>query len=144
MISGSCLCGHVRFSLLTPPQKYYRCHCSLCRKQTGTGHNLATLVPAGQFQWHPENGAIGSWSKASGYRNDFCTACGSTVPNTLRNQPYVWVPVGLLDDDVALTCAADYCTADAMSWDCQRSPLASTGTVNSVEELLKVLGSDKV
>lgn len=139
MMTGSCLCGEISFTLHVTPKKFYRCHCSLCRKQTGTGHNLATLVSAEQFQWHPENGEIASWSKASGYRNDFCARCGSTVPNALRNLPYLWLPIGLLDSDLPLSCAADYCTADAMSWDCLRSDHSTENAVVSVEALLEAL-----
>ncbi|MGP2503166.1 GFA family protein [Pantoea ananatis] len=51
MISGRCLCGTVVFKLAQQPSHFYRCHCSLCRRQTGTGHNLATLVHADQFSW---------------------------------------------------------------------------------------------
>lgn len=39
MLTGQCLCGAVVFSLSAEPLYFYRCHCSLCRRQTGTGYN---------------------------------------------------------------------------------------------------------
>ncbi|MCU7367757.1 GFA family protein [Pantoea stewartii] len=116
MISGRCLCGMVVFRLTQKPSHFYRCHCSLCRRQTGTGHNLATIVNADHFRWLAGETFIASWRRPQGYRNDFCRNCGSTVPNDLRDRPLIWLPIGLLDDDLDLHCAGDYCLDDALSW----------------------------
>ncbi|WP_001993401.1 GFA family protein, partial [Acinetobacter baumannii] len=48
---GSCLCHKVKFSVPCEIKTVYHCHCSLCRKQTGTGANAATLVKENQFKW---------------------------------------------------------------------------------------------
>ncbi|KFD17868.1 GFA family protein [Tatumella ptyseos] len=136
MVKGSCLCGAIRFTLQQVPEKFYRCHCSLCRKQTGVGHNLATLIPATEFAWEDGQQRIATWQKTTGYRNDFCASCGSTVPNALRDVPYIWVPIGLIEEDLALECLGDYCTEDAMSWDCHRSRHSTPGPVRSLDELL--------
>ncbi|ARJ43091.1 S-(hydroxymethyl)glutathione synthase [Pantoea alhagi] len=138
-MDGSCLCGSVGFRLVVPPKAFYRCHCSLCRKQTGVGFNLATLVKLENFAWIKGEGAIKSWTKPGGYRTDFCSACGSTVPNILRGMPYVWIPVGLLDEDTNIPCIADYCTDDAKSWDTTRSERNHSGPVASLDALLRLL-----
>ncbi|MDU1953835.1 MAG: GFA family protein [Atlantibacter hermannii] len=78
------------------PAVFYLCHCSLCRKQSGVGYNLATLVKDSAFRLIKGKNCIASWSKPTGYRTDFCTVCGSTVPNSLRDVPYVWISVGLI------------------------------------------------
>jgi len=49
--SGSCLCGDVQFKVNTNIQAMYHCHCSLCRKQSGTAANAATLVHQQYFEW---------------------------------------------------------------------------------------------
>ncbi|MEW8888883.1 GFA family protein [Klebsiella pneumoniae] len=121
-MNGSCLCGTIEFELTHKPAVFYRCHCSLCRKQSGVGYNLATLVKDSEFRWIKGENCIASWSKPTGYRTDFCNVCGSTVPNSLRDVPYVWVPVGLIDERLEMECAGDFCTDDAMPWDETRSP----------------------
>jgi len=121
MTSGQCLCGAVRFSLAVEPRFFYRCHCTLCRKQNWAGHNLATRVNARDFRWEKGQDAITRWLKPSGYRNDFCSPCGSTVPNALRETSYFWIPLGPLDVELSVTCVSDFCTDDAMPWDAQRS-----------------------
>ena len=142
MTSGQCLCGAVRFSLEVEPRYFYRCHCSLCRKQTGVGHNLATLVKADEFRWLAGQALISSWQKPSGYRNDFCSACGSTVPNPLRQTPYFWIPLGLLDVELSSACIGDFCTDDAMPWDQHRSPNSHRAAPESLEFILQALQVD--
>jgi hypothetical protein len=111
----------------------------LCRKQTGVGHNLATLVHTRDFRWEEGQGAISSWRKPSGYRNDFCSRCGSTVPNALRETHYFWIPLGLLDVELSMASAGDFCTDDAMSWDEQRSANNHHAAPDSLEFLLHEL-----
>ncbi|NBB35036.1 GFA family protein [Pseudomonas kielensis] len=142
MTSGQCLCGAVRFSLEVEPRYFYRCHCSLCRKQTGVGHNLATLVKADEFRWLAGQALISSWQKPSGYRNDFCSSCGSTVPNPLRQTPYFWIPLGLLDVELSSVCIGDFCTDDAMPWDQHRSPNSHRAAPESLEFILQALQVD--
>jgi len=141
MPTGQCLCASVRFSLEAAPLFFYRCHCSLCRRQTGTGYNCATIVTAAHFHWLAGQADISTWQKPSGYRNDFCKQCGTTVPNLLRGLPYVWVPLGLLDPQThSMTCIGDYCLNDAMDWDTLRSHTCLEGAPASVESLIAALG----
>lgn len=138
-MKGSCLCGAVAFEVSVSPSLFYRCHCSLCRKQSGTGYNLATLVKASDFFWLKGEKGISSWQKPTGYRTDFCSSCGSTVPNLLRDMPYVWLPVGLLDEPLDMNCIGDYCTDDSMPWDETRSDSNHAGPVLSLAALVNSL-----
>ena len=142
MVSGQCLCAAVRFCIAVEPRFFYRCHCSLCRKQTGVGHNLATLVKADEFRWLAGQALISSWQKPSGYRNDFCSSCGSTVPNPLRQTPYFWIPLGLLDVELSSVCIGDFCTDDAMPWDQHRSPNSHRAAPESLGFILQALQVD--
>ena len=62
-MNGSCLCGTIEFELTHKPAVFYRCHCSLCRKQSGVGYNLATLVKDSEFRWIKGENCIASWSR---------------------------------------------------------------------------------
>ncbi|WP_346079683.1 GFA family protein [Gibbsiella dentisursi] len=136
---GQCLCGAVRFALNAEVRFFYRCHCSLCRRQSGVGHNAATLVNAADFRWLSGEKTVRSWRKPSGYRNDFCADCGSTVPNLLNAGPYVWVPIGLLAEDAALVCIGDFCVDDSMQWDHTRGENPHAGGPESLDSLLTAL-----
>ncbi|MGD8421220.1 MAG: GFA family protein, partial [Gammaproteobacteria bacterium] len=50
-MKGRCLCGEVAFELQEPVPNLYQCHCSLCRRVTGSAANAALRIPAAQFAW---------------------------------------------------------------------------------------------
>ncbi len=97
-IKGSCLCGSIQYSISNIGSKIYQCHCSLCRKQGGSASNTGTVVPFNQLQWIKGRSLVKSWVKSTGFRSDFCSNCGSPVPNPLRKFDYYWIPVGTLED----------------------------------------------
>lgn len=118
---GHCLCGQVEFEIEGSRFNLYQCHCSLCRRQGGSLASAATIVSGEKFRWLRGVEFISSWKKASGFRSDFCSSCGSPVPNPLRNLPYFWIPAGLLEDGSGLKIIAHLCVASKADWD--TSPL---------------------
>jgi hypothetical protein len=50
-LTGSCLCRSVRYTVQGEPQRAFHCHCSRCRKATGTGH-ASNLFFAGTLVWN--------------------------------------------------------------------------------------------
>jgi hypothetical protein len=114
---GHCLCGQVEFEIDGSGYKLYQCHCTLCRRQGGSASNTATIVPNAKFRWLRGAAQISSWVKDTGFRSDFCSTCGSTVPNPLRKTAYVWVPAGLLDDGGDLEITAQLYVSSKAPWD---------------------------
>ena len=51
MITGSCLCGSVSYQFHAPEYVFQYCHCSRCRKFTGSAHASNILVAPDQFEW---------------------------------------------------------------------------------------------
>src|SRR5262245_19556634 len=113
---GKCLCERIEFELLGATPKFYQCHCSLCRKQGGTSSNTATIVEARDFRWLSGQDGISSFVKPTGFRSDFCSRCGSPVPNPLRSTPYYWVPAGLLEGSEQLEIVAHLYVGSKASW----------------------------
>ncbi len=96
-MNGRCLCGEVQFELKGKTPHLYQCHCSQCRKVTGSSSNAATFVEKANFKWIAGEQVITSYSKDGGYRSDFCSRCGSPVPNQLRGMDKYWVPAGSIE-----------------------------------------------
>ncbi len=128
---GNCLCGDIEFSVdvQTDPFKIYQCHCSLCKKQSGSSANLATIIKAAHFNWIKSN-TIKSWQKETGFSSHFCTNCGSPVPNAFADK-YYWIPVGLLEVDksVAVEVVANFCLSSKSS--CHYSSLPKVDTASN-------------
>ncbi|MDQ7733136.1 GFA family protein [Halomonas sp. SpR1] len=116
-MKGECLCGEVAFEIDGGLPNLYQCHCSLCRKATGAKANAATFVSEEHFRWLSGQSSISSFQKPTGYRSDFCSACGSPVPNRLRNTELVWVPAGLLDEATSARVAVHLHLASAAEWE---------------------------
>ena len=100
-LTGSCLCGGVRFEVTLPFLRANHCHCSRCRKHSGTFGLTQGRVPREGFRLlqgadlvrvyrPPDGGAV----KA------FCSECGSSLfGGTWPDGPEVSVRLGALDDD---------------------------------------------
>ena len=50
-LRGSCLCGAARYEATGEPRRFLHCHCSRCRKATGTGHASNLFLQPGSLRW---------------------------------------------------------------------------------------------
>ena len=95
--TGSCNCGCVQFEINTEISDVYICHCSLCRKSTGSGGIAVVIVANEKFIWTNGAEAIKTWTKPGhDWQSSFCDNCGSSLPGK-NDDTAVYVPVGLLD-----------------------------------------------
>lgn len=120
-------------------RRVYQCHCSQCRRQGGSASNTATLVAVEYFRWLRGEGGIASWRDESGFRSDFCSRCGSPVPNPLRDQPYVWVPMGLCDGAGTVEIVAHLFVDSRAGWDEPAASGQRYATMPPLPELLTLL-----
>jgi len=116
-MQGKCLCEQVKFEITGVTPKLYQCHCSLCRKQGGSTSNTAAIVAAENFRWLSGEQNISSYVKPTGFRSDFCSTCGSTVPNPLRKTRFYWVPSGMFEGSEKLEIAAHLYVGSKAHWD---------------------------
>ena len=116
MTHGQCLCGNIEFlcDFKQSPLKIYQCHCSLCKKQSGSSSNSAIIIPSEKFQW-VKNKGVKVWKKDTGFSSHFCDNCGCGVPNSFADK-YYWIPVGLLDLKDEVVVAAHFCLSTQSSW----------------------------
>lgn len=113
---GSCLCGVVQFQVRSVIDTIYHCHCGLCRKQTGSGFNAASLVEQSHFSWLQGDQQIRQYQKASGFRSAFCSVCGSCVPNQVNQTSWMWIPLGLLDSAITPSKRLNFCVKSKAAW----------------------------
>ena len=99
-LSGSCLCGSVAFEIEPPFEHFLHCHCSRCRKATGTAHATNVVVVPTQFRWirGEDNVARYDLPAARSFATSFCRSCGAPLPHLTRSGKRVIVPAGSLDD----------------------------------------------
>lgn len=114
---GKCLCGAVNFELKGAIPNLYQCHCSLCRRATGSSANAALRIEAGQFAWIDGADQITEFETDGGYKSHFCRRCGSPVPNPTAGGSLYWVPAGLLEDGGGIRLAAHLYVDSRAGWD---------------------------
>ena len=81
MLSGECNCGAVQFEIDAEPSGIYLCHCSICRRSTGSNGIAVVVVPKERFRWLRGQELISTWQKpGTQWQTWFCRVCGSPVP----------------------------------------------------------------
>lgn len=138
-MKGSCLCGSIGFEIDADALSAYQCHCTLCKKQSGSSSNSATLVEQSSFRFIKGSDLIKSWVKQSGFRSDFCSNCGSPVPNPIRALGLIWVPLGLLPVDVKPQEVIHLCMSTLSSWHLVADGSQQFQALPDLNELKKLL-----
>jgi hypothetical protein len=107
MITGSCLCGGVRFEVVRAVGPFELCHCNRCRKASGSAFAAMVGVQTSDFRFVDGRGLISTYEAPlleapPRYCTSFCRRCGSPVPNPDPAAEWFEVPAGLLDGDPGL------------------------------------------
>ena len=99
-IAGSCLCGGVRFEVTRPFRRANHCHCSRCRKHSGTFGLTQARVPREGFRFLAGEDLIRVYRPDGGAAKAFCSVCGSSLfGGTWPEGPEVSIRLGALDGD---------------------------------------------
>ena len=101
VISGSCLCGKVKFELRGPFSSFFVCHCSRCRKATGSAHASNIFTKPEDLSWTAGEDLVRGFKldSAQSFGRNFCAECGSPVPRVSAERNMVVIPAGSLDED---------------------------------------------
>ncbi len=100
MLTGSCLCGKVRYEVKGQPQAVYYCHCGMCRKATGSSFATNMLVRAEDFVLIAGREAMKPYRSSPDEFRHFCSECGSPIYSEAEHrQGILSIRCGLLDDD---------------------------------------------
>lgn len=101
IVRGSSLCGAVGDEARLPSLRFVNCHCSRCRKTTGSAYAANALVSPEAFRWTRGEGEAAHYDlpEARSFAAAFCRRCGSPLPHFTRSGREVIVPGGSPDSD---------------------------------------------
>lgn len=115
---GSCLCGAVKFELEGEFKKFFFCHCSRCRKTSGSAHCANLFAPGMTINWLSGEEDIQFYHHPdTNFARTFCRHCGSNVPTFSKARNVVVVPAGCLDTDVDIEPTAHIFEGSKGNWD---------------------------
>jgi hypothetical protein len=98
MARGECNCGAVSFEITTDLSDVIVCHCSICRRATGSNGIAVVVVDNNEFEWTGGEELITSWKKPDAdWQTWFCRRCGSPVPG-INDESRMFAPAGSIKD----------------------------------------------
>jgi len=114
--SGSCLCGAVTFEIDGEFDKFFLCHCSRCRKFSGTAHASNLFSPEAAITWLTGEDHVQFFEvPGTRFSKNFCKLCSSPLPQ--QRGAAAMVPAGCLDTPVEIAPTAHIFFADRANWD---------------------------
>ena len=98
--SGSCLCGAVTYRITGPILNFQYCHCSRCRKFTGSAHAANLFTRTQHLEWLTGEDQVGGFvlDAEPGFLTAFCKRCGCSMPNMSSTGRFWVIPAGTLDE----------------------------------------------
>ncbi len=118
MLSGSCLCGIIKFQILETPSMVANCHCRMCQKQHGAPFATYLTFKKENLIFIAGHDKLHSYNSSSTILRKFCSNCGSNIEwsGHPEYQDWVSVPATLLDAAFEPTEVGNYYIESKCSW----------------------------
>jgi hypothetical protein len=117
MLTGSCLCGGIRYEIEGAIGPALNCHCSMCRKVTGAAFRSRVAVPAANFKWTSGEELLTRHESSPGTIRTFCRVCGATLVSLFDDNPHtIGLAMGTLDDDPGVRPSFHVFTGSKAPW----------------------------
>ncbi|UXI70468.1 GFA family protein [Tahibacter amnicola] len=116
MHTGSCLCGEIRYEIRGDLGPAFFCHCSRCRKASGSAFASNVVVAETDFAITRGEHLLGTFRSSEETVRCFCTRCGSPIMSRRGNLGQVRVRMGTLDSTVTKGPGAHIFVASKAPW----------------------------
>jgi hypothetical protein len=100
-LSGRCYCGAVEYSVADEFLYAANCHCSNCRRTTGSAFKPFAGIERGKLAIAKGANELLIFGE-KGANNTHCKRCGSLIYSVVRDGEFVHVAMGTLVDDPAI------------------------------------------
>ncbi|SMX38278.1 GFA family protein [Octadecabacter ascidiaceicola] len=99
-IRGGCLCNGIQFALQGELKDVGMCHCSQCRRASGTAFAAYTRVSLDGFKWTSGEDMTAKFQTSPGVYRPFCGRCGSPLGAVVGDGNKLdWVALGAVVGD---------------------------------------------
>jgi len=115
---GSCLCGRATYEIHGDFQSFFLCHCSRCRKDSGSAHGANLFSTEARLEWLSGQDRVKTFRlPETRHQRSFCADCGSALPGLQGDGALLVVPAGSLDSEVPIRPNAHINVASRAGWD---------------------------
>jgi uncharacterized protein (DUF952 family) len=117
VIAARCLCEAVRFEIDGAFGPVVYCHCSQCRRASGTAFAANAGVAADAVRWIAGRELLAEFESSPGAFRVFCSRCGSPLFSRTDADPSaIRVRLGALDGDLERRALAHVWTSAKAPW----------------------------
>ncbi|MFW8589490.1 GFA family protein [Glaciecola sp. 2405UD65-10] len=118
MYKGSCLCGAINVEITGPISDIIHCHCSLCRKNSGTAFATNGFIDTNKCKVIDYGSKLGFYEFKLGKKRHFCTVCASPIFSSNSDNPSkLRIRLGLLDSPIAERPISHNFISSKASWE---------------------------
>lgn len=117
MLTGKCLCGAVEYRVADAFEYAMICHCSQCRRATGSASKSFAGIKRAQLRLVEGEDAVLRYGSITGAHDVRCAACGSLLYSVVRENEYVHVAMGTLVDEPAIRPTKHIFVGSKAGWD---------------------------
>ncbi|MGJ8647178.1 MAG: GFA family protein [Marinomonas colpomeniae] len=118
MYLGRCLCGEVEIKINGDITDIIHCHCSLCRKNSGTAYATNGFIQSSEFEFVSGEKSLSLFSLKPGRSRHFCSKCGSPVYSSNDQEPTRFrIRLGILDSDIKERPISHNFVSSKANWD---------------------------
>jgi hypothetical protein len=121
---GSCLCGARTYEIDGEIEGVWICHCSLCRKASGSNGIAIVIVPTEHFHWLSGEDHGVTYELRPTYSISRCKTCGSPLPAG-EEDGQVFVTAGSLDDPIGVGIKRHIFFGSKADWDFEEANASS-------------------
>jgi len=116
MTTGRCRCGAIQFSVARPFEYAGYCHCSRCRRASGSA--FAAFAGVRRENVHIEQGPddVVTYRRNPDTVSHLCRHCGSVLFLVVRQEQYAHVQMGTLVEDPQIRPQFHIYVASKASW----------------------------
>jgi len=119
-LSGGCLCGSIRYTILQQPILAYTCNCRFCQKDTGTAYRSALAILNENVELIGKDFSVYTYKSVEHGRElykNFCPDCGTTISlKTERFPERQVIMIGTLDDPSQIELSTHMFAEEAFDW----------------------------
>ena len=118
MYKGSCLCGQIKYQIKGELSDFGYCHCTSCRKASGSAHGANAGIDRNSFALSDPAGSLSEYESSPGKFRTFCSNCGSPLYAYLaKTRDLIRIRLGTLDTTFTKHAQAHTFVGDKASWE---------------------------
>jgi hypothetical protein len=117
-VKGECLCGKVQYTAMGPFSAFHICHCTQCRRSTGSAHASNIFTTPDRLEWLSGQDQVKQYlpDEPNVISKSFCNHCGSLVPYISAKSGRLIIPAGSLSEDPEIRPEDNIFWSDRASW----------------------------